>query len=410
MMTAFSGTVWLVTALVSVITLVTAWTRPSYPGWVGWAVGHSALVLGFLVGGVRTPHTLLFSVLVGNGLVMAGAVLYLQAFQRFADQRPTRRVQALTWASFALILTALYVLTVPWPSIVLRFLLVCSFLVVINIHLLRLMIRQIRQNRALRSAYVANLLILALVNVLTVPRTRMMTTGAGIGAFAMNGPNVLLHGGALLLSVGGAFAFWLLHDDRRRLEMQQMHDLLEVQATQDPLTALLNRRGLEQAFGRWASRPQARSAVLLLMDIDGFKGINDGQGHAAGDECLIRLAQALRGSVRSGDVLGRIGGDEFVVMFSGEENRAEQAAEAFTARLMQFRLGYTVSVGAAAVRPGDDLTDVMNRADAAMYAQKNLLNPRPGPGVTAPSGRRSQAAATDAEPHGPAPQGQPALT
>ncbi len=80
MMTAFSGTVWLVTALVSIITLLTAWTRPSYPGWVGWAMGHSTLVLGFLVGGLRMPQTLIFSVLVGNALVMAGAVLYLQAF------------------------------------------------------------------------------------------------------------------------------------------------------------------------------------------------------------------------------------------------------------------------------------------------------------------------------------------
>jgi len=376
MMTAFSGTVWLVTALVSVITLLTAWTRPSYPGWVGWAMGHSALVLGFLVGGLRTPQTLIFSVIVGNALVMAGGVLYLQAFQRFSNQRSTRRAQLLTWMVLALILVMLYPLTVAWPNILVRFLLVASFLMTINVQLLRLMLSQIRQNRALRSAYIANLLILVLVNLLTLPRTQMMTLGASSGAFTLNTPNVLLHCGSLLLSVGGAFAFWLLHDDRRRVEMHQLHAQLETQATQDPLTALLNRRGLEQAFQGWCSQPRAQVAALLLMDINGFKGINDQQGHAAGDECLVRLAQALRGSVRSDDVLSRIGGDEFVVMFVGESVQVDQAVKAFGARLQLFQLGYTVSVGAVMVRPGDELIGVMKRADAAMYAQKKQQDQR----------------------------------
>lgn len=378
MMTAFSGTVWLVTALVSIITLLTAWTRPSYPGWVGWAMGHSTLVLGFLVGGLRTPQTLIFSVLVGNALVMAGAVLYLQAFQRFSNQRPTRRAQLLTWTVLALILVALYPLTVAWPNILVRFLLVSGFLMTINVQLLRLMLGQIRQNRALRSAYIANLLILLLVNLLTIPRTQMMTMKAGSGAFTLNTPNILLHCGALLLSVGGAFAFWLLHDDRRRLEMRQLHDRLEMQATQDPLTALLNRRGLEQAFETWSGRPEAGVAALLLMDINGFKGINDQQGHATGDECLVRLAQALRESTRSGDVLSRIGGDEFVILFSGDSLQVEGALKAFPARLAEFPLGYTVSVGEARVRPGEELASVMARADVAMYRQKNQRDRRSG--------------------------------
>ncbi len=87
----------------------------------------------------------------------------------------------------------LYPLTVAWPNILVHFLLVASFLMTVNLQLLRLMLGRIRQNRTLRSAYVANLLILLLVNLLTIQRTQMMTLRAGSRAFTLNTPNVLLH-------------------------------------------------------------------------------------------------------------------------------------------------------------------------------------------------------------------------
>ncbi len=371
-LTVMSGIVWVVTTLVTVITLLTAWTRPSYPGWSGWAAGHGALMFGLLTGALRTPESLLFSVFVGNALVMAGAVLYLQAFQRFIGISPARHGVWPTWVLLALILLALYVLTTVWPSILVRFLLVGGFLLTINVQLLSLITRQIRRNRRLRSSYTANLIVLLLMNVTMVPRTMMMLGGASGGAFSLNVPNVLMYCGVLLLSVGGAFAFWLLHDDRRRLEMQDLHDQLLFQARQDPLTGLLNRRGLEEAFSRWSADPSRDSAAVLVMDINRFKEINDRQGHAAGDACLVRLAEALRVSVRSGDVLSRTGGDEFVVLLVGSPLQMEQGVRALTARLTHLALGFTVSVGDVLIRPGEDLASVMGRADRAMYAQKQL--------------------------------------
>ncbi|CAM4136031.1 hypothetical protein [Deinococcus marmoris] len=119
-LTVFTAMVWLVTALVAVITLLVALWRPSYPGWRTWTVGHSSLVLGFMVSAARTEGSLQVSVLLGNGLVMAGAALYLNAFQRFCGEAPGRREVNLTTAAGLAVLLALWFLTTIRDDILLR--------------------------------------------------------------------------------------------------------------------------------------------------------------------------------------------------------------------------------------------------------------------------------------------------
>lgn len=91
---------------------------------------------------------------------------------------------------------------------------------------------------------------------------------------------------------------------------------LERQAATDPLTGLSNRIRLEQAIARTLALrgPEAGQAALLLIDLDGFKEVNDAHGHAIGDELLRRFATALVARMRRGDTLARLGGDEFVVL------------------------------------------------------------------------------------------------
>lgn len=372
-MTVVAGMVWLLATLVVLFAVGIAWTRPSYPGWRTWAAGHSALVLGLLIGTVRTPDTLLLCILAGNGLVMLGALLYLHALRRFSGRPPSRRRAAVQVGSTLGVVLALLLLTVVVDNLLARLLLVSAYLIGVKVALVRVMLAQQRAQPALRGAYRLQLALLVTVGALTLPRTVSVGPGdAWEAAFALTVPNVLMYVAVIVLAVGGTLAFWLLHEDRRRLELGQLHEDLTAQAEQDPLTALLNRRGLWQAFARWARQP-ARPATLLVLDINEFKTINDGQGHAAGDQCLRQLAGALSSVAQPGDLVSRVGGDEFVVMLTGVPAQVEAQLAALHRRfhdLARAPTGFTTSVGRTQVAAGEALDRAIHRADTAMYGHK----------------------------------------
>jgi diguanylate cyclase (GGDEF)-like protein len=160
-------------------------------------------------------------------------------------------------------------------------------------------------------------------------------------------------------------------------------ELLLSMAHADPLTGLANRRGLQAALDRALSQatPQ-RQLALFLLDLDGFKAINDRHGHEAGDELLVAVARRLQASVRSdsGDLVARLGGDEFVVVVCGlrEERQACDVADhvlhSFTEPIVlasgeRCPLGTTIGF-ALAPADGLDAATLLRRADAAMYRGK----------------------------------------
>jgi diguanylate cyclase (GGDEF)-like protein len=155
---------------------------------------------------------------------------------------------------------------------------------------------------------------------------------------------------------------------------------LETHADIDPLLGLLNRRGFERELGRSLAyvKRYGTDAVLLYIDLDGFKAINDGHGHGAGDELLRAVATALTSQVRASDVIGRLGGDEFaVVMWNMSEAHAAAKARALedvVARATIGRGDATLSVGAsagiAALSPLDTAAQAIDAADRAMYVRK----------------------------------------
>ncbi len=149
------------------------------------------------------------------------------------------------------------------------------------------------------------------------------------------------------------------------------HERLQHAAHTDPLTSLANRRGLEQLVRERRGR---RPLVILAIDVDGLKEVNDRHGHAAGDELLMSVARSVRTILRTGDVLARIGGDEFaaVVFDSDEESGASVAARIVEAVRSAGPRGRRprVSIGVATVEPGASLPHGLDRADAAMYEAK----------------------------------------
>jgi len=159
---------------------------------------------------------------------------------------------------------------------------------------------------------------------------------------------------------------------------------LEARIDIDPLTDVLNRRGFERELKRSLAyvKRYGTSAALLYLDLDGFKPVNDRHGHAAGDAVLKAVASALLRNVRASDIVARVGGDEFAVLLwnLGEAAAAAKAA-ALEAAVYATPVRWndsTLVVGAAAgvtpLGPLDAPTDVLARADAAMYARKSEKN------------------------------------
>ena len=165
------------------------------------------------------------------------------------------------------------------------------------------------------------------------------------------------------------------------LVLRRLTDDLSRMAARDPMTQLLNRRGLSESLNRYFHLRNAAPASLMLLDIDHFKRINDTYGHQIGDSVLCHVAEVLRTTVRRGDLTGRVGGEEFVAIClesddAGVMQLAERVREAVENQTIEASgtdkpLRCTVTIGVSrrfASLPA--LEGAMRDADAALYRGK----------------------------------------
>ena len=155
---------------------------------------------------------------------------------------------------------------------------------------------------------------------------------------------------------------------------------LAARADTDPLLDVFNRRGFERELTRslaYVKRYGTRAA-LVILDLDGFKQVNDSHGHAAGDAMLKAVAATLTRKVRASDTVARIGGDEFaVLLWNLDEISAAAKAEVLEAEIARIAVPFggvmlpaAASAGAVMLGPLDSPAEAMARADHAMYARK----------------------------------------
>jgi diguanylate cyclase (GGDEF)-like protein len=178
----------------------------------------------------------------------------------------------------------------------------------------------------------------------------------------------------------GALLAHIARLEAELVEARETIAMLEARADVDPLLDILNRRGFVRELARalaYLTR-YGGAAVLMFVDLDGFKAVNDAHGHAAGDALLRAVARELSADVRASDVVARLGGDEFgVFLWNVDEAEAEAKARAVEALIESPRVPHgaaTLSVGASAgiapVSPGLSAEAVIDAADRAMYARK----------------------------------------
>ncbi len=165
-------------------------------------------------------------------------------------------------------------------------------------------------------------------------------------------------------------------DQRSKLEEE-----LRRQASTDPLTGLYNRRFYEHLFEREFKQAKryGSSLALCVLDLDRFKDVNDSYGHASGDVALCKVADACRDELRESDIIGRLGGEEFVLILPQTDaagafvvaDRLRERIAAMEVETENARFHVTVSIGVTELRPADTgITDLIRRADEAMYLSK----------------------------------------
>jgi len=171
-------------------------------------------------------------------------------------------------------------------------------------------------------------------------------------------------------------------DDRRRTlvqvvdisERKRFEEQLRHLADHDPLTGLLNRRRFEADLAAHMDRARryGPQGAVMLVDVDGFKQVNDTLGHAAGDEWILAVAGILSARLRSSDAIGRLGGDEFAILLPGGDAEGFEAAARDLVEAVRANTDVTISVGVAALADATALTadQLLRDADSAMYEAK----------------------------------------
>lgn len=177
-----------------------------------------------------------------------------------------------------------------------------------------------------------------------------------------------------LAVLGAALAFAIL-----AAALSDLLDDLRRERDNDPLTGVLNRRGFEERSGVLVTRAGGASVSLVLCDLDHFKSINDTYGHPAGDDVLRRIGAILVSELRSSDIAGRIGGEEFAILMPDTwEETAAAVAERIRKRIERQSFDriptscrVSGSFGVVERRSGESLHDVMVRADQLLYKAKS---------------------------------------
>lgn len=342
--------------------------RQSIQGLREWALAPLCIFLSTFILALQGIVTPWLSIVAANLVLIIGLSMYLIGTGKFYSESPARW----TWWALVPVSIGLFHWTALQPDYVMRLIMVNVVLGAIQAHTFLLVWRRDRTSFAARFALSA-LGIMALLSLARVATTPWLPPGTTLFTqTALQSFFVATYAfSALSLTVG----FVLLANERLR---QQLHHLL----SHDALTGTLSRRALferaEQELER--SKRSGKPVTLMVLDLDHFKRVNDEHGHLAGDRTLQQFAECLRQALRQIDVVGRFGGEEFVVLLpdTGTEVAAIVAERIRSARpSTPSAATVTVSIGVVSRPPlvADEsarlaLDTLVERADQALYQAK----------------------------------------
>ena len=336
---------------------------PSFKGLGDWSFGTSLLFFGGLAAASRGKSHVLVSITLANLLIFLGVYMQFVGTQRFFNLVPRIAPGLILIACLTLVSAWFTVIDPNYLPRLMVYVLIMTTLFTAHAHL-------VYTHGARRFAHWFAFFVLICAvgsQVLRFVTAWLYPLGTGIlDNTPQNLIYVIAHPFVMLLL---AISLILLATDRVRAEFEHM-------ASHDSLTNALTRRHLTEVCEQELERCQRHSRVMsvLLIDLDHFKRINDSRGHQAGDQVLVQFVDTVNTLLRSADVIGRLGGEEFVVLLP---ETAVEVAHVVAERIRTSVGAWsgphaiTVSIGVTTNLPiGDNVDALMARADAAMYLAK----------------------------------------
>lgn len=348
--------------------------RQDVAGVSSWLWSYAAQTVGWSLLLLRGIVPDWLSILVGNTLLIIGLVLIFRAICDFLETPANKRISVLTVALFVFVSIALHVSSTTTTGLAAWISLVAGGL---GLACARVLMRNVswhtapaRWTTGLWLGVGSSVMLLRAIAVFFSPSTSSynLYTQSAIQIIAF----VVVYSGML----GSSFGFNLMVQERAIHRLQQIARL-------DELTGMYNRRYLFDKVRHELNRMQRRNSenlILMMLDVDHFKEVNDQYGHAAGDDLLKCVAAQLAEILRAPDVLGRYGGEEFCVLLPDTNmamglqvaERLRIAANNAKIAVADQTVQRTISIGVAYACPTylPDLSELFRTADRALYQAK----------------------------------------
>jgi diguanylate cyclase (GGDEF)-like protein len=329
-----------------------------------WSGGVIVMFLATALMGQRGRLSDLLTMVVANGLLWIGMASCITGLRRFAGREPLTVLLAAAGVLFVAA-SAWYSLLHPdYPT---RLIINAFFILLFALFALRAMHSMQPRTMAVKFA-IACYAIYAVIAVLRIAAVMsgIDKTRGLLEATPVQRVFLIVYGVFGLL---GNIAFILIVNER-------LHNKLRHAAVYDALSGLFNRGAVVEMLSHELDRllRQGGTLSILLIDIDRFKDINDRYGHVGGDRAIVDFATRASAQLRSSDLLGRYGGDEFLAVLPGANvTTALQVAERIRGCVAHINgdiPAYSVSIGVAQYRAGMKHEEMINAADRALYAAK----------------------------------------